>query len=457
MSSPKDFEFYTPSPNIMRSSSAPPTDSFLSSRVNQSGIFRLFEEEPISHPQVRNLVDMIQEDFPRTPSPVHGIFKGRKDEPISRCASEEPATTTTSQTQLKLGRNINKYKLEDLKGQISRISRDQFGSRYLQSKFTSGNKSDINMIFKEIEPDAYDLFDDSFSNYVAQQLFVHCTTEQRTKLFSRMIGHVMDLSMKSYACRVLQCALSYITEEQQVALISEMKGNVLKLASDRNANHVLQVILECVPSKHLDFIYTDLASEVVKVCCCAFSCRICQRALEFGTPQQIQPLIDQLVTNVHILSKDKFGNYVIQALLAGKNNLKVQSNIFKRMKGHIFDLSIHKFSSNCVEKLISHCDEKDRVELIEELLQPLPQDKVDQFTRLNITSNKRASKWIEDWRDGIDAIVLISCSQYGNYISQRIFDVVKGTQRMRMIDILRRYVGLLENMNFGRHILGRLQ
>lgn len=46
----------------------------------------------------------------------------------------------------------------------------------------------------------------------------------------------------------------------------------------------------------------------------------------------------------------------------------------KSIKGKVVDLSIHKFASNVVEKCLQHGGDRDRAEVIDEILESTSQD-----------------------------------------------------------------------------------
>lgn len=46
-----------------------------------------------------------------------------------------------------------------------------------------------------------------------------------------------------------------------------------------------------------------------------------------------------------------------------------KNKIIKRIKGNVIQLSNHKFASNVVEKCLEHGSEKDRKEIIDEIME----------------------------------------------------------------------------------------
>jgi Pumilio-family RNA binding repeat len=69
------------------------------------------------------------------------------------------------------------------------------------------------------------------------------------------------------------------------------------------------------------------------------------------------------------LTKDQFGNYVIQHILEHGKAQEDKNRIVKSIKGRVIELSNHKFASNVVEKCLEYGSEKDRKDIIDEFME----------------------------------------------------------------------------------------
>jgi pumilio RNA-binding family len=69
------------------------------------------------------------------------------------------------------------------------------------------------------------------------------------------------------------------------------------------------------------------------------------------------------------LTKDQFGNYVIQHILEQGTNQEDKNRITMSIKGRVIELSNHKFASNVVEKCLQHGSPDDKREIIDEFLE----------------------------------------------------------------------------------------
>ncbi|XP_059654578.1 uncharacterized protein LOC132301332 [Cornus florida] len=77
--------------------------------------------------------------------------------------------------------------LEELKGRVLEMAKNQQGCRWLQKKFEEGNPDDIQMIFLEVKDYVTDLMKDNFGNYFMQKFFEVCNEQQITQILVSVI------------------------------------------------------------------------------------------------------------------------------------------------------------------------------------------------------------------------------------------------------------------------------
>ena len=67
------------------------------------------------------------------------------------------------------------------------------------------------------------------------------------------------------------------------------------------------------------------------------------------------------------LCQDQYGNYVIQHVLETRSG-KNCDEIYKALKGKIFEMSIHKFASNVIERCLHFGSKEEKDHLIDEII-----------------------------------------------------------------------------------------
>ena len=252
---------------------------------------------------------------------------------------------------------------------IETLARDQHGSRYIQTCLETAAKEECESVFTQVYPKALSLCEDVFGNYVIQKLFEHGTDEIVIALAQVLIGRVLPLTKSMYGCRVIQKAFECVEVVVRGVLVHELEGHVEECVRDQNGNHVIQKAIEQCPTKDIQFIVdaflktkmipmhsphhphhaphleggldTSGLQEVVAVCDFAahpYGCRVIQRLLEKCEDEQKQPLLDEILKHADRLSRDQYGNYVVQHILQF-GTVKARRDILQICADHILTMS----------------------------------------------------------------------------------------------------------------------
>ena len=162
-----------------------------------------------------------------------------------------------------------------------------------------------------------------------------------------------------------------------------------------------------------------------------------QRLLEHTGDAHRLGILNEIMRAVDELCKNSYGNYVVQHVLI-HGQAEHRAAIVRSVKGRLLQLSKHKFASNVVEKCFGHASKHDRDALIDEVL-----GKPDASAAVVVESNSVLIGMVKD--------------QFGNYVIQRLIDVLDDEQMANMLQRIRRYVPSLRKIPYGRHILAKIE
>ena len=205
------------------------------------------------------------------------------------------------------------------------------------------------------------------------------------------------------------------------------QGNVVALAADQNGNHVLQRFLELHPES-TGFIFEELRGHIVQTSCLKYGCRVVQRLLATlaGNTsvyhEVLMALIDEIVSNLHHLVTDQFGNYVVQAVMTCNQPCGLKPVYI--LRGSYAILCRHKNASNVVETAFSVSPPTLRNALLSELC---------------------------------PFIVQLAGDQFGNFVVQKLFEQSDATQQASLSQAIRQGQMTLKTSMYGRSVLGMLQ
>lgn len=130
-------------------------------------------------------------------------------------------------------------------------------------------------------------------------------------------------------------------------------SQALGAARDQNGNHVVQKLIECLPPASIVELLDLLVPRTVELSCHPYGCRVVQRLLERchtePSRERRAAALDAVVAATALLSRDQYGNYVVQNVLE-HGSPDERSRVLHQLVPEVVQLSMHKFASNVVEK-----------------------------------------------------------------------------------------------------------
>lgn len=325
--------------------------------------------------------------------------------------------------------------LDQFIGNIHSLCKDQHGCRFLQKQLDILGSEAADSIFEETKNHTVELMTDSFGNYLIQKLLERVTVEQRITLAKIAAPHFVYIASNPHGTRALQKLVECIgSKEEANIIIGSLKGSVVELSKDLNGNHIVQKCLQKLQPNDVQFIFDAASEHCTEIATHRHGCCVLQRCLDHGDEVQRQRLCDKLLSNIDHLTLDPFGNYVVQYIItkeseSGNNYFTLK--IVQALKSKVTELSLHKFGSNVIEKILRTPAVSD--DLITELL------------------SSRAEADIQALlNDG-----------YGNYVLQTMLDVTHQNNHYlheSLVEIVRPLlVGPIRNTPHGRRIMGILR
>ncbi|XP_042063608.1 pumilio homolog 12-like isoform X2 [Salvia splendens] len=316
--------------------------------------------------------------------------------------------------------------LEDLRGKVFAVARDQQGCRFLQSKFEEGKVEDIEMIFMELKDHICELMVDQFGNYLVQKFLAICNHDQMTQLLMNVVSdeyRFMNICVNTHGS--VQKLLEYLTTaDQRRFVISVLKRITLPLTKDPNGHHVIQYCLKLFTFEEKKHILNVIADHCMEIATDKNGCCVLQLCVEHSAGDTRDRLISEINNNAIMLSEHLYGNYVVQYIL-GLKIPQATADIITQLRGSFVPLSMSKYGSNVVEKFLKEKEiiqESQRVSIIEEIIYS------PHFLRV-----------LQD--------------PYGNYVAQTSFAASKGGLRSAMVSLIQANTPNLHSHPHGKRVL----
>lgn len=342
----------------------------------------------------------------------------------------------------------DRWELATIRGHLMMFAKDQSGSRFIQQKLEKADERAKNEAFTEIYPNCLLLMTDVFGNYVIQKFLEYGTQQHQKLLVEQMKANMISLALQVYGCRVIQRALEVAQVDEQLELIHQLKGHVMKCVVDQNGNHVLQKCVEAASWKNqveqgdhggrlssvagsdIQFIIDSFLGHVAALSMHSYGCRVIQRVLEHCSPEQIRPIVNEIIFKCRDLIKDQFGNYVVQHVVS-HGDPEQRAVIKRAVFPDIARWSQHKYASNVVEACLDHASKAEISSLVDFILQC-------------------------DQTGESCPLMPMMKHMYGNYVVQKLLDRADDTDRERIACIIRHNADYLKRFTFGKHVLDRI-
>lgn len=285
--------------------------------------------------------------------------------PITHEAGPTASIFTPGKIDKELLASLAKTPLEDLRGDILRLAKDQQGCRFLQKRLdknivSSGltRQTNFDIIFSEVHDLLYELIIDPFGNYLIQKLTDYCNESNLNMCLEALSANLFLLSINQHGTRALQKIIDKMNNDYQLGLLVDgLKPYIIDLIKDLNGNHVIQKVLNKYSSENCQFIYDAIMNDLLVVATHKHGCCVLQRCLNHVNPQQHASFAKVILNypNFYRLVNDQYGNYVLQYLISADSigvDVKISENLLRFGLNEACSL---KFSSNVVEKLLKSC------------------------------------------------------------------------------------------------------
>ena len=303
------------------------------------------------------------------------------------------------------------------------------------------NKTDNNLdikletkelIINKIKTEILTLAKDVAGNYTIQKILNNKNTYEVNFIIESLKNKIYELTLNLYGCRVVQELISILDDSNISIITSELKPFYEKCIEDKNGNHVIQKLIEKLSTNELKDIYLVSLNNIINLSKHQYGCRVIQRLFKYCNEEQIHSMLFELFKDINSLIQDQYGNYVIQFIL---ENQSINNNdllpIFESLKGNVYKYSFHKFASNVVERCLTFGNEKQRRDIINEIIE------------LDENNPEFITNMVKD--------------KFANYVVQKMIEHSDNNNQQKLIKIILSKQNKIKNDGFSKHVLNYIE
>ncbi|CAD8211450.1 unnamed protein product [Paramecium octaurelia] len=263
--------------------------------------------------------------------------------------------------------------LEQIRGNVVNFVKTQHGSRLIQKHFTTSTQMELDQMLQEIGPNLPDLMIDPYANYMFGSLSQSCAPHQRLYILQTIGNRLVDIACDKKGTHAIQSLVSLISCKQEEQMVEKsIKNNIISLTLDSQGTHLIKKIIARFSEDRLNNIFNKLMDRFIQVVNHQFGlCVLKDLITKFkNNLDKSTIIINKIRDHLDEIVQDPFGNYGVQHVIDVYGDLRCGSIIDKILL-KLIQLSIHKYSSNVVEKCILETSPKTQKRFIKQLSQDI--------------------------------------------------------------------------------------
>jgi hypothetical protein len=184
--------------------------------------------------------------------------------------------------------------------------------------------------------------------------------------------------------------------------------------------------------------------------------RMVQKKFEEASEDEKDIILEALLPYIYNLTKDVFGNYVIQKILDNSTNSPRKYFILKQLEGCFYELSLHMYGCRVIQKALEIVDEEEVLMIYNEVKVAIIKFIEDQngnhvlqrlIERLDREHNFEIINAIRD------KAYYLCTHQYGCRVLQKIFEYCKKEDYKPIIDVVMQNILALSQDQYGNYVI----
>ncbi|KAF2840364.1 ARM repeat-containing protein [Patellaria atrata CBS 101060] len=218
--------------------------------------------------------------------------------------------------------NQKKILANRMKGHVLGLSLQMYGCRVVQKALEHVLVDQQASLVKELENNVLKCVKDQNGNHVVQKAIERVPAEHIQFIINAFTGQVSGLATHPYGCRVIQRMLEHCDEGARASILQELHACGSTLIPDQYGNYVTQHVIEHGRPEDRATIIDLIKDQLLPFSKHKFASNVVEKCLVYGTDEQRREIMMKVVektdkgeSNLVMLIKDGYGNYVIQKLL----------------------------------------------------------------------------------------------------------------------------------------------
>ena len=212
----------------------------------------------------------------------------------------------------------------------------------------------LNLVSKSLTK----IMSDTYGNYFIQKILEKVDQHQVHLILTSIKKDFIKISKNFSGTHAMQALINKITSsEDENIVISAVTGHELEIGVDQSASHVLQAVLAKISEVNREPINNSIIKNSLALALDTNGTCVLKRFIEYCFNIQNKKKLAQIFSdNCLKIAQNAYGNYCMQHMLT-YFKIDLCQEIAAKIIENSLNLSLQKYSSNVVEKVIEIADE----------------------------------------------------------------------------------------------------
>lgn len=242
----------------------------------------------------------------------------------------------------------------------------------LQKTLREFDSNSINHIVNTISGSFSEIMKDKNGNYFCSDLFKACTLAQRIKIIQEIKDSIYEICLNEYGTHPIQTLFELSSSKIEYHLLISCFNDINKILQaslNPNGSYVIQKLISHTPEVFRENFNVMLLKIVSLLYFNMYGVCIVKKFMSCTKNEFIiNQILDLISKNLIYISRDQYGNYLIQFIL---QNWWINPKILiikKKIVSNFYYLASEKFSSHICDLFIELSDYKEKLFLMSLLI-----------------------------------------------------------------------------------------
>ena len=250
--------------------------------------------------------------------------------------------------------------LSKLSSPLANVIMSYQGSQYLQKMLPLMDSSSMSEMLTIIGQNIKDIMCNCYGNYLMQKIIKSANIPQRLYILYSIQPHFILVAKNISGTHCIQTFIDGIsTKEEEDIIKKSIKGNLLDLSFNSNSTHIIQRLISNITTNKRKYLINFIISNFILLSKNLNGATVIKKFIAEISGTKLSSIVVSIIEKSFFdMCTDQYANYVIQYAIDtfGYNKCK---SVIDRILNSILLLGLEKYSSNVIDKIIFQIKQND--------------------------------------------------------------------------------------------------